>query len=111
ISQMQLQGTELVVLSACGSGLGVTSAGEGVYGLKRAFQNAGARAVISTLFEVPDAESRDLMKSFYEGLKSGKSEMDALRQAQLEVIRKRRGLQGAAHPFFWAGYTLTGGLN
>jgi len=111
ISLMDLQGTELVVLSACGSGLGTVSAGEGVYGLRRAFQNAGAQTIVSTLFEVPDKESAQIMRSFYGGLKNKKGKLESLRQAQLTMIKDRRKLEGAAHPFFWASFVLAGNPN
>jgi len=109
IAMMNLEGTELVMLSACGSGLGAVSAGEGVYGLRRAFQNAGAGTIITTLFEVPDRESEQMVKGFYEGLKNKRGKLNALREAQLKVIAERRGREGAAHPFFWAGFVLAGG--
>jgi CHAT domain-containing protein/Flp pilus assembly protein TadD len=108
IGLMELQGTELVVLSACGSGLGAVSAGEGVYGLRRAFQQAGAQTIISTLFEVPDKEAGQIMRSFYEGLKNRKGKLEALHEAQLQMIEDRRKEDGAAHPFFWASFVLTG---
>jgi CHAT domain-containing protein/tetratricopeptide (TPR) repeat protein len=108
IAMMSLQGTDLVVLSACGSGLGAVSSGEGVYGLRRAFQSAGARSIISTLSVVPDTESRDLMRRFYEGLKSRKGKLDALHAAQLQLIGERRRKEKAAHPFFWASFVLSG---
>lgn len=108
IAMMNLQGTDLVVLSACGSGLGAVSSGEGVYGLRRAFQSAGARSIISTLSIVPDTESRDLMRRFYEGLKARKGKLDALHAAQLQLIEERRRKEKAAHPFFWASFVLSG---
>jgi CHAT domain-containing protein/tetratricopeptide (TPR) repeat protein len=111
IAMMDLQGTDLVVLSACGTGLGAVSAGEGVYGLRRAFQNARARTIISTLFEVPDAESGQIMHSFYERLKNKQSKLDALHEAQLGMIENRRKQEGAAHPFFWASFVLLGNPN
>ena len=111
IAMMDLQGTELVVLSACGSGLGKVSAGEGVDGLRRAFQNAGARTIISTLFKVPDKESAQMMKRFYEGLKAGKGKLESLHEAQLSVIAERRKKEGTAHPFFWASFVLLGDPN
>ena len=111
IALMDLQGTELVVLSACGSGLGAVSAGEGVYGLRRAFQNAGAQTIISTLFEVPDKDSGQIMRGFYEGLKQKKGKLEALHEAQLRMIKGRRKTEGAAHPFFWASFVLTGDPN
>jgi CHAT domain-containing protein len=106
---MDLRGTELVVLSACETGLGDVRTGEGVYGLRRAFQLAGARSVVSTLFKVPDRNARDLMRNFYGALKSGMSELSALHDTQLEAVRRLRARpSNAAHPFFWAGFVLTG---
>jgi len=112
ISLMQLQGTELVVLSACETGLGDVQVGEGVYGLRRAFLNAGARTLISTLFKVPSRQSAEIMGQFYDGLKEGKKgKLESLHDAQLWAINRRREQGGAAHPFFWAGFVLVGDPN
>lgn len=108
ISLMDLRGTELVVLSACDTGLGDLKAGEGVFGLRRAFFFAGARTLVSSLFEVPDAQTREMMQTFYAGMKSGKGKLDSLRDAQMAMIAKRRKSEQAAHPFFWASFVLIG---
>jgi CHAT domain-containing protein len=108
IAMMDLRGTELVVLSACESGLGDIQVGEGVYGLRRAFQLAGAKLLLTSLFKVPDDQTREIMSGFYRGLKAGKNEGDALRDSQLELVNRRRQAKGAAHPFFWASFVLVG---
>ena len=105
---MDLRGTELVVLSACETGLGDVQAGEGVYGLRRAFQYAGARTIISTLFAIPSAKSRQLMKSFYAKLKVREKKRSALHAAQLEIMKAQKRAGASTHPFFWAGFILSG---
>lgn len=108
IALLNLQGTELVVLSACQSGLGDIKTGEGVYGLRRAFLYAGAETLVTSLFEVPDAETRELMKRFYTGVSAGQGKLQALNSAQRRFLEERRTDRGAAHPFFWASFVLVG---
>jgi CHAT domain-containing protein len=109
IALLDLQGTELVVLSACQSGQGDIVPGEGVYGLRRAFFYAGARTVVASLFAVPSQETRSLMEAFYQKLAAGHSKLQALHEAQLDLLReRRRANHGAAHPFFWAGFVCVG---
>lgn len=109
IAGMNLRHTELVVLSACESGLGDVSVGQGVHGLRRAFMHAGAHALLTSLFEVPDTETRELMKSFYQHLYRTGNRRTALNEAQRQRIRERRNDSGAAHPFYWASFILLDG--
>lgn len=101
ISQMDLSNTELVVLSACETGLGDIAGNEGVYGLQRAFKIAGAKYLVMSLWQVPDQQTQELMTAFYNHWLVNKMSIpDALRTAQ-RAIQERYG-----HPFFWAGFVL-----
>ena len=87
VQALDLRGTDLVVLSACETGLGKLEYGQGVQGLERAFQAAGARAVVASLWKVDDAATTVLMEQFYTNLWSKKMpKLEALRQAQLTVL-------------------------
>ncbi len=96
---------DLVTLSACDSGLGKEMGGEGLVGLVRAFQFAGARSVVASLWSVSDVSTSRFMERFYEYLRSGKSKDEALRAAQIDQIR---GKPGSRHPFHWAAFELFG---
>lgn len=108
ISQLDLRGTDLVVLSACNTGRGQVATGNAVAGLRSAFMFSGARTLVGSLFEVPDQQTRELMKGFYAGLSAGRGKLDSLNDARLELIGKLRAETGAAHPFFWASFALVG---
>jgi CHAT domain-containing protein/Tfp pilus assembly protein PilF len=138
VADLDLRGCELAVLSACDTGLGKAAAGEGVLGLQRAFQEAGARSVTASLWKVQDAATSVLMEEFYANLWQKKlPRLEALRQAQLTVLREparvqqrqkelqaelaRRGERGPedgarplpeggprSHPALWAAFVLSG---
>ena len=95
---------DLVTLSACGTGLGKVLGGEGLLGLTRAFQYAGARSVLASLWSVSDASTGELMSRFYGYLKKGQSKAEALRGAQLDLLQD----SDFSHPFHWAGFELVG---
>ena len=100
---LNLTGTNLVVLSACSSGLGDEVRGEGVMGLKRALQQAGARNVVSTLWEISDQETVEFMELFYGEVISGHSPGDALASTQARLLRKFVQEQGIARAIYFAG--------
>ncbi|MEZ4984094.1 MAG: CHAT domain-containing protein [Saprospiraceae bacterium] len=97
---------DLVVLSACETGLGEWQMGEGVVGLERAFAYAGAKSLVTTHWQVSDKASAQIMEIFYEELSQGKSKDEALRNAQLAFLNQ--GIDWLAHPFFWAAFVQKG---
>jgi CHAT domain-containing protein len=85
---------------------------EGVFGLRRAFQHAGARSILMSMFDVSDRTTAALMNLFYSNWLSGMSKAAALREASLELLNERRASNGSvAHPLFWSGFILTGDPN
>ena len=105
---LNLQGTELVVLSACETGLGKIENGEGVFGLRRAFQEAGAQSVLMSLWAVPDRETQELMTLFYTKWLAGEGKQQALHDAQQELRAKVKVRYGDDKPFYWGGFVLVG---
>jgi CHAT domain-containing protein len=100
---------DLVVLSACETGLGRLRRGEGIISLARAFAYAGARAIVTTLWSVDDEKAKDLMLDFHGHLKRGEPVDAALRRAKLDYLQRRPG-PAEAHPFFWAGFAPIGDM-
>ena len=108
VSSIPLWGTDLVVMSACQTGVGETRRGEGVFGLRRAFQLAGARTVVMSLWSVPDEETATLMGDFYRRMAAGEGKSRSLQNAMLAQMRSRREQHGAAHPFYWGAFVSVG---
>ena len=101
---LDLHGTQLIVLSACETGVGEVRSGEGVYGLRRALALAGAESQLISLWKVNDEATRDLMAGFYQKLTAGEGRSEALRQVQLKLLRTGE----YSHPYFWAGFIMSG---
>ncbi len=134
VSSQDFRATELVVLSACETGVGDLTVTEGAMSLQRAFLTAGARSVMASLWKVDDAATAVLMEEFYRNLwKKKLSKVDALREAQLALLRRPESVQlrarelrgldtatprdlpitetstaGRTNPALWAAFTLTG---
>lgn len=106
---INLSGTELVVLSACNTGRGNVRNGEGVFGLRRALQEAGAESVLMSLWSVPDKETLELMQRFYAGWLAGKEMHKALKDAQLAMRKKVQSEHGGRDlPYYWGAFVLVG---
>jgi len=108
IATLDLSGVEWAVLSACESGLGRLQTGEGVLGLRRAFQVAGVRTLIASLWKVDDESTREWMRQLYEGRVEGMSTAEAVRHASLAMLRARRAAGRRTDPFFWGAFAAAG---
>jgi len=100
ISHLNLIKTQLVVLSACQTGLGEVKGSEGVFGLQRAFKLAGVETLVMSLWRVQDDATQELMSVFYQQWLSGKTKYEAFANAQKYVREKYKD------PFFWAGFVM-----
>ena len=105
-ARLDLDGTELVVISACQSGLGDIKRGEGVYGLKRAITVAGSKSSLLSLWNVDDAATAAFMESFYKRLKAGEGKGRALAKTQEEF--RNHPIPLWREPFVWAAFQLSG---
>ena len=101
---LNLSGTKLVVLSACDTGLGDTTNGQGVYGLRRALAISGAESQLISLWAVDTYKTQTLMVNYYKRLMSNVGRSQALRQTQLEMLQKPE----SQHPYYWAPFIPSG---
>ena len=108
VASIDLSHAEWVVLSTCGSGLGKVTDGEGVIGLRRAFQVAGAGTLVMSLWNVRDVETREFMLGLYAARLAGSSTADAMRSAALEVLAFKRKTGRATHPHDWGAFVAAG---
>ena len=104
VLSLNLEGTQMVVLSACETGLGEIHEGEGVYGLRRSFQEAGVRNVINSFWEVSDAGTQLLMTKFYDKFLAGTDARQALREARLEMLEEVQW----SSPYYWSAFVMVG---
>ena len=102
VTGLDLLDTELVVLSACETGLGEVRTGEGVFGLRRSFVLAGADTLVMSLWKVPDQQTRELMEEFYSRILAREPRAKALKNAQMSIRSKH------PHPFFWGAFICQG---
>ena len=118
IAFLPLNGVDMVVLSACQTGLGKVAGGEGLLGIQRAFQVSGARSTVSSLWKVDDLVTRQLMERFYKNLwEKRMSRLDALREAQLFILKNPGSFRSLGvsdqestrmSPYYWAAFQLSG---
>jgi len=104
VAGLNLRGTQLVVLSACQTGLGEVKTGDGVYGLRRALVISGSQSQLLSLWKVSDNGTKDLMVKYYQNLKAGKGRHEALREVQLEFIKSAE----YKNPYYWASFIPAG---
>ena len=108
---LNLSGTKLVVLSACDTGVGDITTGEGIYGLRRALVIAGSESQVISLWKVADEGTKDLMRAYYQKLKQGEGRTTALHEVQREMLRgelKGENGQFYEHPYYWASFIPSG---
>ncbi len=100
---------DLVVLSACETGIGELKRGEGIVSLSRAFAYAGAKSLVTTLWSVNDKSTMQIMEDFYRQLKKGKTKDYALWKAKQDYLEKAKN--DLAHPFFWSAFIPIGDMS
>ncbi|HTU44803.1 MAG TPA: CHAT domain-containing protein [Bryobacteraceae bacterium] len=105
IQKLSIAGTGLVTLSACDTGVGPVAGEEGISSIVYAFLYAGAHSAVASYWETEDTASANLMRVFYRELDAGSSKADALREAQLQLLRSNSDMR---EPFYWAAFNLVG---
>jgi CHAT domain-containing protein len=109
IASVDLSTVEWAVLSACDTGVGEVTTGEGVLGLRRAFQVAGAGTLIMSLWPVEDQAAHEWMRALYEArLDKGLSTVEAVQSASLSALQRRKDRGESTHPFYWAAFVAAG---
>lgn len=108
IASLDLRAAEIVTLSACDTGRGAEEPGEGVLGLRRAFEIAGARTVVMSLWPVPDEAAREWMIEFYRAHATGLGVLEAARRTKLARLHALREDGRPTHPYAWAGFVTAG---
>ena len=109
VATLELDGVEWAVLSACDTDVGGIEAGEGVFGLRRAFQIAGAQTVILSLWSVDDRATVRWMRSLYDArFRQRHTTAQAMHDASTAVLHDRRARGQSTHPFYWAPFVAAG---
>jgi CHAT domain-containing protein len=108
VASLDLSGVDWAVLSACRTGVGEIVTGEGVLGLRRAFEIAGANTLIMTLWAVDDESTRAWMRRLYSARLSGSSSAESVAQASRTIIEERRESGLSVHPFYWGAFVAAG---
>ena len=108
ISQMDLNNPELVVLSACESGAGEMQAGEGIISIAKSFIQSGAQSIVTTLWNVNDEKTKELMTHFYQNLKKGMPKDEALQSDKLSYLKQNKG--EFSNPLYWSAFIGIGNM-
>jgi CHAT domain-containing protein len=109
VAALDLSKVDWVILSACDTGVGIIRAGEGVLGLRRAFQIAGAKTLITSLWAIDDEAAQKWMLELYQARFSEElGTAESIRQASLDILQELRKKGESTHPFYWAGFVASG---
>ncbi len=108
IASMNLSAARWVVLSACETAVGEIQTGEGVLGLRRAFELAGAQTTIMSLWKVDDRATLDWMRRLYAGRARGLTTAESVHQASLSALQERRAKGKSTNPFYWGAFVAAG---